>query len=100
VRRVVPRTLTPIEQAVEDARNQKVAQERQRDAEQKRIDKLLLARYPTQAAFDADRANMLQSVQNPNERQRVAARFDADLLRLKPMWGQNTTAANEAVTSH
>ena len=64
VRRVVPPSLTASERAVQDERDRRAGEERQRQAEQKRVEKLLLARYPNQAAHDADRAKALQAVED------------------------------------
>ncbi|MBC5784121.1 DUF4124 domain-containing protein [Ramlibacter sp. USB13] len=62
LRRVVPPTPTATERAEIDAREKKAAEEQQRSAEQKRVQKLLVARYPNQAAHDADRAKALQAI--------------------------------------
>ena len=64
VRRVVPPTPTATERAAIEARERKAAEEQQRIAEQKRVQKVLVARYPNQAAHDADRAKALQAVED------------------------------------
>lgn len=63
VLRVVPPTPTAVELAAKERQEQKAAEERQRLAEQKRVEKLLVARYPNQVAHDADRAKALQAVE-------------------------------------
>src|SRR3954469_8673155 len=62
VRRVIPPTPTAAERVVLEEQERKAAEERQRLAEQKRLQKLLVARYPNQAAHDADRAKALRAV--------------------------------------
>jgi Domain of unknown function (DUF4124) len=64
VRRVVPPSLTASERAAQEERERRAAGERQRLAEQKRIEKLLVARYPHQALHDADRARALQAAED------------------------------------
>jgi hypothetical protein len=64
VRRVVPPTPTAVERAAKEARDQQAAAERQRLAEQKRMDKLLVKRYPNQQAHDLERANALRTVED------------------------------------
>jgi len=100
VLRVRPPVPTANEEAEQARKERQLADQRQREAEQKRLDKLLLARYPTQSAFDAEREKNLASLQNnPQERARAVARYDADLQRLKPQWAPSTTAANDAEAS-
>jgi hypothetical protein len=151
VRRIVPPTPTAAERAAGDQQQKKDAEERLRQAEQQRLQKLLVARYPNQAAHDADRARSLRTVQDAvaggqkriadlqeqrrkldleaaafkkpeqvppelklkiedndhqfaaqqrfvaaqeDEKLNVARRFDDELARLKPLWAQQTTAAN------
>ena len=62
VRRVIPPTPTAIERAALEQQERKAGEERLRVAEQKRLQKLLVARYPNQAAHDADRAKALRAV--------------------------------------
>ena len=62
VRRIIPPNLTATERAAQEERERRAADESQRLAEQKRVDKLLLARYPNQAVHNADRARALQAV--------------------------------------
>jgi hypothetical protein len=52
-------TLTTAERAEQEAREKKEAEERFRQAEEKRRDRALLARYPNQAAHDKERADAL-----------------------------------------
>ena len=154
VRRIVPPTLTGVERAQREQQERRNAEERQRQAEQKQLQKLLVARYPNQAAHDADRARSLRAVQDvvakaqkriaelQEERQKldlqaaafkkpeqrpadlkkqiddneqqlatqdrfvaaqeeeklaIGRRYDDELARLRPLWTQSTTAANESV---
>lgn len=62
VRRIVPPTPTASERAALEDQQRKAQEERQRTAEIKRVQKLLVARYPNPAAHDADRAKALRSV--------------------------------------
>jgi hypothetical protein len=62
VRRVIPPTPTAAERAVLDEQERKATEERLRVAEQKRLQKLLVARYPNKAAHDVDRSRALQTV--------------------------------------
>lgn len=62
VRRTIPPMLTPAERALKDEQDKKLAEEQQRQAEEKRLQKLLVARYPTQNTHDAERAKALQPV--------------------------------------
>lgn len=62
VRRVVPPVPTASERAALEAKERRAQEEQQRLAEQKRVQKVLLARYPNRAAHDADRAKALQAV--------------------------------------
>ncbi|NNU45106.1 DUF4124 domain-containing protein [Ramlibacter montanisoli] len=74
VRRTIPPTLTPAERAVKDEQDRKLAEEQQRQAEEKRTQKLLVARYPSQTAHDAERAKALQPVDEAiaSSRKRIA----------------------------
>ncbi|MDE2605212.1 MAG: DUF4124 domain-containing protein [Burkholderiales bacterium] len=96
VRRVIGPTLTPNELAAQERQQRLAAEARQREQERRRVDKLLLARYPDQAAHDRARAQALQHAQG-SEKQRIAARFDAELARLKLLWAQGS--ATEAAAS-
>jgi chromosome segregation ATPase len=62
VRRTIPPTLTPAERALKEEQDKKLAEEQQRQAEEKRMHKLLVARYPNQRTHDAERAKALQPV--------------------------------------
>lgn len=64
VLRVIPPTPTAAERAAQEKQEQHAAEERQRIAEQKRMEKLLVLRYPNQAAHAADRAKALQAVED------------------------------------
>jgi len=63
VRRTHGPSLTPVERAAQEDRDRKAAAERQRQAEETRLQKLLLARYPSQPVHDGDRTKALQAVQ-------------------------------------
>jgi len=63
VRRTVPPTLTASERAALDEREHRRAEEELRRTEERRVDRLLLARYPNQDAHDSERAKALQTVQ-------------------------------------
>lgn len=74
VRRIVPPTPTASERAALEDQQRKAQEERQRAAERKRVQKLLVARYPNPAAHDADRAKALRSVDEviASARKRIA----------------------------
>lgn len=93
VRRAVAPTPTAAERAAKEAQERKAAEETQRLAEEKRVQKLLLMRYPNQAAHDADRAKALANITQPQERKRINARFDEELQRLKLLWTEAAAAA-------
>ena len=61
VRRTIGPTLTPAERAAQDERDRKEAEERQRKAEEKRLDRALLARYPSQDVHDGERLKALRT---------------------------------------
>lgn len=60
-RRVLPPTPTALERAAMEEKERQANEERLHAAEQRRIDRLLVARYPSQAPHDADRAKALQA---------------------------------------
>jgi hypothetical protein len=93
LRRTVPPTPTAAERTAREAQERKAAEETQRLAEEKRLQKLLLARYPNQAAHDADRARALANITQPQERKRINARFDEELQRLKALWAETATTS-------
>jgi len=95
VRRVRPPVPTAVERAAQEEKDRQLAEDRQREAEQKRVDKLLVARYPDAATHDAERAKALQPVTNAAERQRITRLFDAERARLQQLWTQKQAAANE-----
>jgi hypothetical protein len=64
VRRTVPPTLTASERAAQEEREHRRAEEELRRLEERRVDRLLLARYPNQEVHDAERAKALQTVQD------------------------------------
>lgn len=61
VRRTLGPSLTAAERAAQEEHERKLADERQREADEKRVEKALLNRYPNQAAHDAERAKALQA---------------------------------------
>lgn len=63
VRRTLGPTLTPQEQAARDELERKANEEKLRQADEKRRQKAMLARYPNQALHDAERAKALNAVQ-------------------------------------
>ena len=149
VRQTVGPTLTPIEQRLHEERKRQLADERQREADEKRRDRVLLARYPGRAEHDAERASALDAVaeviraaqqriaelnaehgrlqrerkSEPDaaklaqiqrqlqendkhlaaqqrflanqeaEKQRINARFDAELAKLQQLWADRPAAA-------
>lgn len=92
LRRTVGPTLTAAESAAKEAQDRKAAEEAQRVAEEKRQQKLLVVRYPNQAAHDAERARALANVTHPEERKRINARYDEELQRLKLLWRESSAA--------
>jgi hypothetical protein len=64
VRRTIGPSLTAVERAAEEERQRKVAEERQRQADEKRVEKVLLLRYPNEAAHDAERVKALRAAQD------------------------------------
>lgn len=90
--------LSPAEQTAQAEREKRLAEERQREADAKRMDRLLVARYPNAAVHDAERAKALLAVQyavpagpgraQEEEKQRVNARFDQELAKLRVLWAQ------------
>lgn len=61
-RRTIGPTLTAIEQEAQDERDRKAAAEAKRVAEEKRLQKVLVARYPNRAAHDRERADALKAL--------------------------------------
>lgn len=96
VRRTIGPSLTAAERAAQEEQERKAAAEKERQAEQARIRKSLLARYPTPASHDAERAKALRSVQDPRDRERIGARFDEEQAQLRPLWAQAATSAAAA----
>ncbi|MCJ0765416.1 DUF4124 domain-containing protein [Variovorax sp. CYS-02] len=62
VRRSVGPTLTAQERAQQEEKDKKLAEERARQAEEKRRDRALLIRYPSKAVHDKERAEALHQV--------------------------------------
>ena len=139
-RRTLGPTLSPREQGLEDEKARLRAEERQREADEKRREHALLARYPSQREHDAERTKALQGVEDviaaasarlrelsqerdrlardgggrkdprsqrmlqelehhieaqerflanqQQEKQRINARFDDELARLRAAWAQ------------
>ena len=63
VRRTIPPSMTAPELAAKEERDRKAAEEVKRLAEEKRRERAMLARYPNQAAHDAERARALNAIQ-------------------------------------
>lgn len=61
-KRLVQPSLTAQERAAEEERQRQAAEEQARQAEEKRRDRALLARYPSRASHDAERAEALKQV--------------------------------------
>lgn len=55
-------TLTPLELQLEEDKRRRIAEQRQREVEERRRDRVLLARYPSRAEHDAERAKALEAV--------------------------------------
>jgi Domain of unknown function (DUF4124) len=62
VRRTIPPVPTAAERAEQEARQRKAVEDQQRLAEEKRMHKLLVLRYPNQRVHDNERARALQPV--------------------------------------
>jgi predicted RNase H-like HicB family nuclease len=67
VRRTVPPSLSAVERAAQEERDRKAAEERQREADERRLNRVLVSRYPNSATHGADRAKALQTVQEAIE---------------------------------
>lgn len=61
-RRQIGPSLTELERAAQDARNRKEAEERARVVEERRRERVLVARYPDKATHDVERAAAIQMV--------------------------------------
>jgi len=64
VRRIIGPSMTAQERAAFEERERRLAEERQRQTDDRRAQKALLARYPNQAAHDAERAKALRAQQD------------------------------------
>ena len=64
LRRLVPPSLTASERAEQEEREHRRAEEEMRRVEERRLNRALLSRYPSQGAHDAERASALQAVQD------------------------------------
>jgi hypothetical protein len=78
LRGVIPPTLTAKEREVQDAADKKAAEEAQRRGEEKRVQRVLLSRYPNKASHDLDRAKALKSLE---ESAQLAQHGIADLRK-------------------
>lgn len=74
VRRTIGPSLTATERAAQEERDRKLAEERVRAEEEHRVERVLLARYPSQAPHDAARAKALQGAQDSIDSARVRVR--------------------------
>lgn len=63
VRRTIPPVPTEIERAEQEQRARKEAEEQQRQAEERRMHRLLVTRYPNQRAHDSERERALRPAQ-------------------------------------
>jgi hypothetical protein len=74
VKRVLPPSLTGPERAALDERDRKLAEERQRQEEDRRMRRALLARYPNAAVHDVERAKALKTASDAvtNGQRRIA----------------------------
>jgi hypothetical protein len=97
VRRVVGPTLTAQERLEQEEKARRAAEEKARADAERRVDKLLVERYPDAESHARAREAALQAAKNtlqayPDqlaaEQARVNARFDAELARLRPQWSQ------------
>src|SRR3989344_5456993 len=70
-------SLTELERAAQDAQNRKDAEERARVVEERRRERVLVARYPDKAAHDVERAAAIQMVDD------VTATAEKRMLELK-----------------
>ena len=76
-RRQIGPSLTELERAAQDAQNRKDAEERARVVEERRRERVLVARYPDKAAHDVERAAAIQMVDD------VTATAEKRVLELK-----------------
>lgn len=76
-RRQIGPSLTELERAAQDAQNRKDAEERARVVEERRRERVLVARYPDKAAHDVERAAAIQMVDD------VTATAEKRTLELK-----------------
>ncbi len=76
-RRQIGPSLTELERAALDAQNRKEAEERARVVEERRRERVLVARYPDKAAHDVERAAVIQMVDD------VTATAEKRTLELK-----------------
>ncbi|WP_426308401.1 DUF4124 domain-containing protein [Acidovorax facilis] len=76
-RRQIGPSLTELERAAQDAQNRKDAEERARVVEERRRERVLVARYPDKAAHDVERTAAIQMVDD------VTATAEKRTLELK-----------------
>ena len=76
-RRQIGPSLTELERAAQDAQNRKDAEERARVVEERRRERVLVARYPDKAAHDVERAAAIQVVDD------VTATAEKRIVELK-----------------
>lgn len=110
VRRVIGPSLTEHEKAVQATQQRKEQDERNRIADERRRERVLVARYPNRAAHDAERAAALETVDSVTavavkriqELKEARKALDAEMEFYKkdppkaPMKLQRQVAANEA----
>ncbi|HVZ43945.1 MAG TPA: DUF4124 domain-containing protein [Ramlibacter sp.] len=63
VKRVLKPTLSAEEQAMEDEKNRKLAEERAHEADERKRDRAMMSRYPDKASHDKERSDALAAVQ-------------------------------------
>jgi len=100
VRSIGP-SMSPNERAAEEEKARLIAEEDKRQAETRKRDRVLLTRYPTQAAHDKDPVKIKAQVADidrqlasqqrfianqESEKQRIIVRFNAERTRLVPLW--------------
>jgi hypothetical protein len=80
VRQIVPPQLTAVEQAAKVERDKKAAEDKLREADERRAARAMLNRYPTQAVHDAERRKALKTADDAIT---VAQRNIEELARQK-----------------
>lgn len=94
VKRVVGPSLTANERAVQEEKDKVVAEQRAREAEEKRRDRALLLRYPSRAVHDKERAGAVSQIDevikasskrtHELSEQRIAVNIDLEFYKSNP----------------